>query len=184
MKNKPFRLGILVGRFQTLHLGHVDMINKAVSVCGKVGVFVGSSQESGNNKNPFTYEKRAELLKTVFGDRIEVCPLPDIYVGNNSKWGEYVLKSVYERFGTYPDLFVTGRESRRVDWFDSEAGMNVAELYIPKTVDISASEMRSFLISGNEGEWKAYTHPLLWDRYEELRRIVIASKDNLESGSI
>lgn len=184
MSNKPFRLGILVGRFQTLHTGHEDMINKAVSVCDKVGIFVGSSQESGNNKNPFTYEKRAELLKTVFGDSIEVYPLPDIYVGNNSKWGEYVLKSVYERFRMYPDLFVTGRESRRVDWFDSEAGRNVAELYIPKTVDISASEMRSFLINDEFDEWKKYTHPLLWEKYEELRDIVLASKDNLESGSI
>lgn len=184
MKKKPFRLGLLVGRFQVLHSGHEDMINKAVAVCDRVGVFVGSSEEHGNFSNPFTYEKRAELLKTVFGDKIEVYPLPDIFVGNNSKWGDYVLQNVYDRFGEYPDLFVSGRESRRVDWFDSELGLNVAELCIPKTVDISAHEMRDFLVDGRYDEWKKYTSPLLWDRYEELRSVVLAVKDNHESRNV
>ena len=36
MNNKPYRLGILVGRFQTLHSGHTDMINRAIELCDKV----------------------------------------------------------------------------------------------------------------------------------------------------
>ena len=73
---KPFALGITVGRFQTFHLGHADMIEKAVAVCERVGVFVGSSQESGTAKNPFTYEQRERYLRRVFGDAIEIYPLP------------------------------------------------------------------------------------------------------------
>ncbi len=57
MNNKPFDLGVMVGRFQTLHTGHVYMIEKAVAVCERVGIFVGSSQESGTSKNPYTYEQ-------------------------------------------------------------------------------------------------------------------------------
>ena len=52
---QAFELGITVGRFQTLHNGHADMIGKALEICGKVGVLVGSSQESGTANNPFTY---------------------------------------------------------------------------------------------------------------------------------
>ena len=48
---KPYKLGITVGRFQTFHKGHQVMIDKAIELCDKVGVFVGSSQESGTNKN-------------------------------------------------------------------------------------------------------------------------------------
>ena len=42
--DKPFALGILVGRFQTLHAGHQQMIETALSLCGQVGIFIGSSQ--------------------------------------------------------------------------------------------------------------------------------------------
>ena len=45
--DKPFALGILVGRFQTLHAGHQQMIETALSLCDQAGIFVGSSQESG-----------------------------------------------------------------------------------------------------------------------------------------
>ena len=75
MKNKAFKLGIIVGRFQTFHTGHLDMIEKACAVCDRVGIFVGSSQESGTLKNPFTYETRRKMLQKVCGSRVTVYPL-------------------------------------------------------------------------------------------------------------
>ena len=58
MKPKPFRLGLVVGRFQALHTGHEDMISRAIALCDRVGIFVGSSQESGTFQNPFSYDLR------------------------------------------------------------------------------------------------------------------------------
>lgn len=184
MNNKPYRLGILVGRFQTLHSGHTDMINRAIELCDKVGIFVGSSNESGTSKNPFSYETREDMLKTVFGNEVFVFPLPDIGVGNNSTWGDYVLKNVVDRFGEMPDLLVSGKEARRVSWFDSVDGTSIAELYIPKTIEISATEMRDFLINDDCESWKKYTDSKLWDKYEKLRQEVLLSKDNSETHSI
>lgn len=184
MNNKPYRLGILVGRFQTLHSGHTDMINRAIELCDKVGIFVGSSNESGTNKNPFSYETREDMLKTVFGNEVFVFPLPDIGVGNNSTWGDYVLKNVVDRFGEMPDLLVSGKEARRVSWFDSVDGASIAELYIPKTIEISATEMRDFLINDDCESWKKYTDSKLWGKYEKLRQEVLLSKDNSETHSI
>lgn len=184
MNNKPYRLGILVGRFQTLHSGHTDMINRAIELCDKVGIFVGSSNESGTSKNPFTYETREDMLKTVFGNEVFVFPLPDIGVGNNSTWGDYVLKNVVDRFGEMPDLLVSGKEARRVSWFDSVDGASIAELYIPKTIEISATEMRDFLINDDCESWKKYTDSKLWGKYEKLRQEVLLSKDNSETHSI
>ena len=51
---KPYNSGIIVGRFQTFHNGHKDMIDRAVELCEEVGIFIGSSQESGTFKNPVT----------------------------------------------------------------------------------------------------------------------------------
>ena len=184
MSGKPYRLGILIGRFQTPHLGHEQMIEKALELCEEVGVFIGSSQESGTVKNPYPYEVREALLREVFQDRIKIYPLPDIGVGNNSSWGDYVIENVVDRFGCMPDILISGKEERRLSWFDSVKGLSLAELYIPKAIDISASEMRNHMIEGNFEIWKQYTNPVHWDNYENLRKMVLESKDNLESQSL
>ena len=182
--DKPYKLGILVGRFQTIHLGHEKMVNTALHLCRQVGVFVGSSQESLTSKNPFSYEIREEMLHAVFGDAIRVYPLPDIGVGNNPRWGDYVLQNVEARFSCLPDLLVSGKEARRLDWFDSVAGLAISELYIPKSIDISATEMRQFFLADDFESWKKHTNPRLWSKYPELRQIVLASQARQETDSI
>ncbi len=182
--NKPYSLGITVGRFQTFHNGHKDMLDKALALCERVGVFIGSSQESGTAKNPFTYETRARLLQKIYGDALEIRPLPDIGVGNNARWGDYVLRSTVEAFGRQPDLLISGKEERRLDWFDSVRGLAIAELYVPKTVHISASEMRALFVAGDFETWKKYADPRLWDEFNALRRTVLASRGNDGTASI
>lgn len=184
MKNKAFKLGIIVGRFQTFHTGHQYMVDKACAVCDRVGILVGSSQESGTLKNPFTYEARKAMLQKVFGDRVRIEPLPDIGVGNNGKWGDYVLQNARRYFGKAPDLLVSGKEERRVDWFDSAMGVSVAELYVPKTIDMSATRMREFFIKNDFERWKQYTPSALWGEYEAMRTAVLAAKDNLFTESM
>ena len=184
MDRKPYHLGIIIGRFQVFHTGHIFMIVKAFELCEEVGLFIGSSQESGTYKNPFTYETRKKLIETVCGDRIRVYPLPDIGVGNNSRWGDYVIENVEERFGTDPDLFISGKEQRRIDWFDSVKGVSISELYVPKTIEISATQMRQFMLEGDKESWMRYTDQRLWDRFEDLRREVLVSHKNQFTSSI
>ena len=94
------------------------------------------------------------FFRKIYGDRIKIYPLPDIGVGNNSKWGDYVINNVIERFGEKPDLLISGKEERRIDWFDSVSGLTIAELYIPKTIEISASKMREMLVNNQFNDWK------------------------------
>ena len=181
---KPFSLGILVGRFQVVHAGHEQMIRTALSLCRRVGIFVGSSQESGTSTNPFPYEIRRQLLRNLFGDAVEIYPLPDIGVGNTAAWGDYVLQHVRTRFGCLPDLLVSGKESRRLDWFDSVQGVRIAELYIPKTIAISASQMRIFLIEDDRARWERYVSPENHAMYPILREMALASQAHSETESI
>ena len=182
--DKPFALGILVGRFQTLHAGHQQMIETALSLCSQVGIFIGSSQESGTRKNPFPYELRKKMLENLFGSRVSIYPLPDIGVGNTAAWGDYVLENVKARFGRLPDLLVSGKEARRLDWFDSVAGVRIAELYIPKTIEISASKMRRFLIEDDRDAWESFVNPRNHALYPKLRQLALASRDHQETRSI
>ena len=184
MSKKLYSLGVLVGRFQMLHTGHEEMIRAALALCDKVGIFIGSSEESGTANNPFTYEIRRDMIRRVFGDKPEIYPLPDIGVGNCAAWGEYVLDNVVSRFGRLPDVAVSGKEVRRVSWLEGERGVSVAEVYVPKSIVISATEMRDFMIADDEETWRRYTNPLLWDMYGTLRTFVLSSLDKTETGSI
>ena len=184
MTDKPYRFGLLVGRFQTPHLGHQEMIGRALSICARVGLLIGSAQEAGTSKNPFSYETREALLRLLFGASIDIAPLPDIGVGNNALWGAYVLKSAEEAFGETPDLMISGKEGRRLSWFDFEAARGIAELYIPKTVDISASRMRDFLIAGDRAQWERYMDGRLWGQYDSLRALAFRSRDNGRTASM
>ena len=181
---KPFHLGITVGRFQTFHKGHQSMIDKALELCEKVGIFIGSSQESGTNKNPFTYEMRKQMLEKVYGGRIEIYPLPDIGVGNNSEWGDHVISTAEKYFGEKPDLLISGKEERRASWFESSSGAKIAELYIPKTIEMSASEMRQMLIENRFDDWKKYCDEKLWDCFPEMQKLILDSYDNTDTSSM
>ena len=184
MEKKPYALGILVGRFQTLHLGHEDMIGKALQLCGQVGLFVGSSQESGTWTNPFPFELRRDMLEEAFPGRLRVEPLPDIGVGNNGAWGDYVLQNVHRVFGAAPDLLISGKEERRKNWFDHVEGLSIAELYVPKTIDISASTLRGYLLEDDFVAWKRYVAPSHWHRWMELRQRTLAAREHTTTDSI
>lgn len=179
--SKSIDLGILVGRFQVLHKGHGAVIRKAMNYCNEVGIFVGSAQEAGTAKNPFSYEQRKEYLQLVFPDA-KVFPLVDIGVGNSYKWGAYVIDNVIERFGRKPEVLFSGREERRLYWVDDS--MDIAEMYIPKVIDISATKMKEFIIADDKDSWNEYIEPALVPRYEEMRKIILASKDNLFTESV
>ena len=183
-----FENGLIVGRFQTFHTGHQEIIEKALAVCEKVLQFVGSSQESMTAKNPFSYELRETMLKSCFPEavaegRLIIAPLPDAGLGNVPAWGRYVLDQAKERFDMVPELLVSGKEPRRVSWFDNE-GVVMHELYLDKEIEISATMMREFFLSDDEENWRKYSPKALWPMYDRLRDVVIASQENTETASM
>ena len=181
---KRYRLGLVVGRFQTLHKGHEELIRSALDVCDSVGIFIGSSQESGTEKNPFSYGLRRMMIESVFGDSVEIAPLPDIGVGNTCAWGDYVMRSAERCFGRLPDLLVSGTEGRRASWLDREKYPSAEELFIPKNIDISASRMRRYLVRGDREKWERYVSPGVASLYGVLREAALASAGHTDSSSI
>ncbi|MBO4326396.1 MAG: adenylyltransferase/cytidyltransferase family protein [Clostridia bacterium] len=185
---KPYERGLIVGRFQIFHKGHEQIVRTALKLCSKVLILIGSSQESGTEKNPLSYEQRRDMILAVFGasadrGRLIIAPLPDIGVGNVPAWGRYVLSKAREALGDAPDLLVSGREERRLGWFDG-CEENVSELYLPKTVDISASQMREWLISGDSASWRQYSPSALKGRFRALREAVAAAEGNDVTASL
>jgi nicotinamide-nucleotide adenylyltransferase len=54
--------GLLIGRFQPFHLGHLEALQFALSKVDKLWVGLGSSNKSIEKNNPFTAEQRKEMI--------------------------------------------------------------------------------------------------------------------------
>ncbi|MDG6954740.1 MAG: nicotinamide-nucleotide adenylyltransferase [Nitrososphaerota archaeon] len=57
------RVGLLVGRFQPFHLGHLGAVKYALREVDYLYVVVGSAQRSHERGNPFTAGERIAMIK-------------------------------------------------------------------------------------------------------------------------
>jgi nicotinamide-nucleotide adenylyltransferase len=57
------RVGLLVGRFQPFHLGHLEAVRHALNEVDYLYVVVGSAQRSHERDNPFTAGERIAMIK-------------------------------------------------------------------------------------------------------------------------
>ena len=95
---KQFDAIVFNGRFQPLHLGHIDVIRRAGELAEKVFVIVGSSHQPRSFKNPFTFRERKQLiLKSCSGlvESLRVIPNYDT-LNNDDTWADNVYRLVSE----------------------------------------------------------------------------------------
>ena len=80
--------GLLIGRFQPFHLGHLDAVLFGLSRAENLFICIGSSNKSNERKNPFSAEERREKItlsiEPSITDRIKIFDIPD--VGDHEKW--------------------------------------------------------------------------------------------------
>lgn len=180
---KLYNIGLVVGRFQMLHKGHEDMIRRALELCDKVVVYIGSSQASGTTRNPYSYIAREGMIEKVFESemlmkKLLVRPLPDIGVGNNDIWGRYVLGAFEAEFHKQPDLYLTGCEKERPSWFTNSMAPEMDELRISRhKIECSASECRELMKADKYEEWCKMVPTQLIGEYKLLRGILLSAKE-------
>ena len=92
MKGK-FGKGLIIGRFQPVHRGHVEAIRKALKECEKVTIAIGSAQEKRTERNPFSAKERKKMIEKSLGkDTMRICFVYMRDFGNNGKWMKALLK--------------------------------------------------------------------------------------------
>ena len=94
--SKPYKTGMICGRFQSIHKGHIALINHGLSLCDNLLVFIGSAQRQGTVRNPFSYELRRNSLDKIFKnqDRLAIQPLYDLASEDkiSDGWGRYLYR--------------------------------------------------------------------------------------------
>ncbi len=181
-KDYVFENGIVVGRFQHIHLGHEKLINIGLSVCKRMIIFIDGVDKTGV-RNPFSYECRKELIEIIYKEEIEqgriiVAPLENLEIITlpNPKWGKFVINSAKEIIGTTPDLIIYGKDKNIFKCFPKDIVKNISEIMVDrKQVEISATKIREYLKNNDIENWKKYTNSKIHFEYEKLRKILIHS---------
>ena len=87
--------GIMIGRFQPPHKGHIQVIKKMLEKVDELIIGLGSAQLSHELDDPFTAGERILMLNKALAkseidlDRVYLIPIPD--VNNNALWVSNVL---------------------------------------------------------------------------------------------
>ena len=84
--------GLLIGRFQPFHLGHLQALQFALSKVDNLWVGLGSSNKPIEKNNPFTAKQRKEMILSSIDDsmkqRISIYFIPDL--DNHMRWIEKI----------------------------------------------------------------------------------------------
>lgn len=95
-----YDIGIVIGRMQILHNGHLECIKKTFENSKHVLICIGSCNSPRTIENPFSFEERFTLVQTVI-DNLElqpyhtynIIPLND-YLLDNNKWKKQITNEI------------------------------------------------------------------------------------------
>ena len=80
--------GLMIGRFQPFHLGHLEALQFALTKVDKLWMGLGSSNKPTEKNNPFSAEERKEMILSSIDDsikeKISIYFIPDL--DNHVKW--------------------------------------------------------------------------------------------------
>lgn len=176
---KPYDTGLIVGRFQTLHIGHQSLIDTGIKLCDRVLVLVGSAQECGTERNPLNINTRTKMLKEVYGDQIMIYAIADMTNEDDIRpeWGRFLLENVDRYIYKAPDLMIYGNDEARSRWFDPEDIRDTSEFIVNRgRIPISATDLRNMMINDERKEWMKWVNPKLHKMYDELRNELMTVK--------
>ena len=135
--------GLLIGRFQPFHNGHLAAVNFGLSQVENLWVGIGSSNKSNEKRNPFSGDERKEMImssldKSVLS-RIQVFYIPDI--GDHEKWTFHVDSIVpkYDIVFSNDDFTTTLYQKR---------GIKVVQVPLLQREMISGTNIREMIATG------------------------------------
>lgn len=139
--------GLIVGRFQPMHLGHLAVIREVLGKCDEVVIVIGSAEESHTEKNPFTAGERYQMIISSLSAqeraRVHIIPVRD--VNRYSVWVNHVESYV-------PPFDVVFSNSDLTRSLFEQAGYEVSKTKAYNPRIYSATEIRKRIASGRK--WK------------------------------
>ena len=143
--------GLMMGRFQPFHLGHMDLVRQILKECDEVVIAITSSQFNYLEKDPFTAGERIEMIHDSLKEsdvdltRCIILALDNQF--NIATWSSY-LKSMLPQF----DKVYSGNDFVKMLLGDSKIKVVTPEFLDRK--QYNATKIRSMIIS--DGDWQKF----------------------------
>ncbi|MCI4330957.1 MAG: nicotinamide-nucleotide adenylyltransferase [Thermoplasmata archaeon] len=138
--------GLLVGRFQPFHLGHLSVVRtiRAQRADAPLILGIGSAQASHTADNPFTAGERFEMISRALAEAgVDHCePVPLFDIDRHAVWVAH-LTSILPPF----DLVYTNNPLTRVLFED--AGFRVEAPALVDRVRFEGTSVRRSMVSGD-----------------------------------
>lgn len=172
-------IGLYVGRFQPVHEGHCHIIKKALSMCDKLIVVIGSAQESRTERNPFTYEERERFIRNIFYEEIRnkrmiILGIPDREKpSNDSSWGVYLFNYIEDTLGYSPTIIFEGHEGERTHWYDEFKEHLVIHRVSRGLIPITATKVRNYILNKDEYHYRKCMPIALWWCFDDMREVLL-----------
>lgn len=141
--------GILIGRMQPVHNGHVEVIKQILTEVDEIIIGIGSAQLSHEIKDPFTAGERLMMMNQALAEievnpsRYYIIPMQDINF--NSIWPSHV-KMLTPPF----DIVYSGNPL--VKQLFSEEGYEVRQPPLYDRLHLSGTEVRHRMV--NDDDWQ------------------------------
>ncbi len=172
-----FKTGVLLGRFQHIHIGHEKLIQIGLSICDKLLIFVGSANSKKDIRNPYDVEYRIKLIEKIYkkeidDGRIIIRKIDDITNENDLTylWGEHVIAEATKELYSRPECIIYGKDKNIFKCFSKNTVKNITEVLVDRDqLMISATKMREFLLNNDEVSWKMYSDEKIHMEYNKLR---------------
>lgn len=176
---KPYDCGLICGRFQTFHIGHESLVETGIKLCDRILILIGSSQESGTERNPYDINTRTDMLKAIYGyePNIIIHGLADMTNEHDIRpeWGRYLLDHVDRYIYKAPELMIYGNDESRSNWFDKNDIQDTSEFIVNRgRIPISATMVREAMVKDERKRWMSMVNPKLHKMYDRLRAELMA----------
>jgi nicotinamide-nucleotide adenylyltransferase len=138
--------GLVLGRFQPFHKGHLAVIREALGKCDDIVVVIGSAEDSHTVDNPFTAGERYQMLISSLEpderSRVHIIPVRD--VNRYAAWVNHVESYV-------PPFDIVFSNSDLTRSLFKHAGYKVTRTKAYNSSVYSGTEIRHRIASG--GKW-------------------------------
>lgn len=171
--------GMIVGRFQPFHKGHMNAIKHILSEAEELILIIAASQQSHQPSNPFTAGERYDMIHDSlieeFSDISRIIIIPANDVKDNGLWVAHITRLV-------PKFDVVYTNNPLTTYLFRQAGFEVRNPPLYERKEFSASHIRELIRSGNK-EWKKLVPKSVTKVINEIkgeeRLRIITSSDNL-----
>ena len=134
--------GLLIGRFQPFHLGHLAALQFAIPKIDKLWLGLGSSNKPIEKNNPFSIEERKKMILSSIDDsiqnKISIFPIPDL--DNHVRWIQNIDTIV-------PDYEIIFSNDPMTEHLYSKRNVQVIAIPFLKRDQLSGTRLRDLIKS-------------------------------------